>query len=70
MSLGIAGVRRGLECMHLDGRNKGYAVKETDPSSSRAHALQRCLTFNRRGICRAQRTTSRPVCIGAAGASV
>ncbi|KAA0982728.1 hypothetical protein FQ187_14745 [Pseudomonas sp. ANT_J28] len=70
MSLGIAGMRRGLECMHLDGSNKACAVKETGPSNRRANVLQRCLTFKRRGICRSQRTARRPVCIGAAGVSV
>jgi len=35
--------------MHLNGRNKACAIKETDPSSGRAEVLQMCLTFNRWG---------------------
>jgi len=32
--------------MHLSGRNKALAVKETRPSGRREETLQRGLTFN------------------------
>ncbi|PZW62375.1 hypothetical protein F475_02087 [Pseudomonas sp. URMO17WK12:I6] len=57
--------------MQLKGWNKAFTAKEKYPSNRRADALQKYLMFKSMGgFCRLLRAASRPIDVGAAGASV